>query len=117
MKRIIGVRNLFKYTAVFSKSRPEMLEEDIFRVIVPLTDQAAAQVGMFCMEPRSAKEIMRNIGLKHWKTFQEKYLNPLIDADFLERTIPDKPQSRLQKYRLTNKGRHIMQGHSDAETL
>ena len=125
-----GVRNLFKYTAVFSRSRPEMLEEDIFRVIVPLTEQAGeqatdqatdqaiaqvtaqvtAQVGTFCMEPKSSKEIMHHIGMKHWKTFQEKYLNPLLAADFLERTIPDKPQSRLQKYRLTDKGRQIMQG-------
>jgi len=62
------------------------------------------------MEPKSSKEIMRHIGMKHWKTFQENFLNPLLAADFLERTIPDKPQSRLQKYRLTDKGRQIMQG-------
>ena len=128
-----GVRNLMKYVHIFSNTYPELHDTDVFKIIVPLvppfcmhdaeqvrgqaaaqvtaqvTAQVAAQVGIFCLEPRSAKEIMRHLGLKHWKTFQKNYLNPLLAADFLERTIPDKPQSRLQKYRLTDKGRHISQ--------
>lgn len=70
-----------------------------------VTAQVTAQVGAFCREPRSAKEIMEMLGLKHWKTFQSNCLIPLLEADFIERTIPDKPQSRLQKYRLTVAGR------------
>lgn len=37
--------------------------------------------------------------------FQTAYLKPLIAARWLELTIPDKPNSRLQKYRLTEAGR------------
>ena len=48
---------------------------------------------------------MEHLNLHHWKTFQANYLIPLIQDGFLERTIPDKPTSRLQKYRLTEKGR------------
>jgi len=72
------------------------------------TQQVTAQVGEFCREPRSSKEIMAMLKLKHWKTFQFNYLNPLLDIGFIERTIPDKPQSRNQKYRLTEKGRAIL---------
>jgi ATP-dependent DNA helicase RecG len=32
----------------------------------------------------------------------------LIDDELIDRTIPDKPQSRLQKYRLTDKGRAVL---------
>ncbi len=72
--------------------------------------QVAAQVALFCREPRSAREIMDHLELKHWKTFQGNYLNPLIQGELLERTIPDKPTSRLQKYHLTVQGRTWLAG-------
>jgi hypothetical protein len=33
---------------------------------------------------------------------------PALDRGFVEMTIPDKPQSRLQKYRLTERGRAVL---------
>lgn len=36
--------------------------------------------------------------------FRKKFIYPLLEADILEQTIPDKPNSRNQKYRLTAKG-------------
>jgi ATP-dependent DNA helicase RecG len=36
------------------------------------------------------------------------YLAPAIDAGLIEMTIPDKPRSSKQKYRLTEKGRHVL---------
>ena len=52
---------------------------------------------------------MAEMGLKHWKTFQSNYLVPLMEMGIIERTIPDKPNSRLQKYRLTAKGKAILE--------
>ncbi|MBI4651167.1 transcriptional regulator [Candidatus Desantisbacteria bacterium] len=37
--------------------------------------------------------------------FRNQVLNPLIEINFIEMTIPDKPQSSKQKYRLTEKGK------------
>ena len=58
-----------------------------------LTAQVTAQVVWHCRVPRVAKEIMDCLGLKHWKTFRTNYLQPLLDAGWLEMTIPDKPTS------------------------
>ena len=50
-------------------------------------------------EELSAAEIMRRLGLSHRPTFRKNYLNPALEQGFINRTIPDKPNSRNQKYR------------------
>lgn len=47
-------------------------------------------------------ELMALLGLVHRASFQKNYLNPALDAGLIERTIPDKPKSPLQRYRLVN---------------
>ena len=73
-----------------------------------VTAQVAAQVLDFCREPRKASEIMEILKLKHWKTFQKNYLNPLLESGFIERTIPDKPRSSKQRYGLTEKSKALL---------
>lgn len=47
----------------------------------------------------SAAELMERLHLSHRPTFRKNYLNPALDHHLIERTIPDKPNSRNQKYR------------------
>ena len=54
---------------------------------------------------KSAGELRESLGLKHRPTFRENYLHPALKKGLIEPTRPEKPASRLQKYRLTNKGR------------
>ena len=51
----------------------------------------------------SAIEIMERLNLVHKPTFRKNYLNPALEAKLIERTIPDKPNSKNQKYRKSEK--------------
>jgi hypothetical protein len=57
-------------------------------------------------EMKSA-EIQSVLQLKHRDNFRDTYLNPALDQGLVEMTIPDKPQSSKQKYRLTTKGQQL----------
>lgn len=50
---------------------------------------------------------MKLVDIKHRPTFLYNYLQPALDGEFLQMTIPDKPKSSKQKYRLTEKGKQI----------
>jgi hypothetical protein len=50
-------------------------------------------------------EIRGRLGLKDRTHLRERYLDPALAEGVIEPTLPDKPNSRLQKYRLTEKGR------------
>lgn len=58
---------------------------------------------IFCAETRSFGEMMAFMGLADITKFRRKYIHPLWEAGILKLAIPDKPNSRNQKYRLTAK--------------
>ena len=76
-------------------------------VTVQVSDHVTAQVKAVlkaARQPRSSKDLMETIGLKHRSYFQKKILEPLLTAGWLEMTYPDTPKSRLQRYRATAAG-------------
>jgi len=62
----------------------------------------------FCDVPRSTKELLDMAGRSDRTKFKRFVLRVLMDDGVLEWTIPDKPNSRHQKYRLTAKGRKLV---------
>ncbi len=52
----------------------------------------------FCDLPRTRQEIMSYMGFSSRRQFNEHYLKPLISSGKLAMTLPDKPQSKNQKY-------------------
>jgi len=56
----------------------------------------------------SRREIQHKLGLHDEKHFREFYQQPAVAAGLIEMTVPDRPTSRLQKYRLTEKGRQAV---------
>lgn len=114
-----GVRNIYKYCKIYFGSEPSLLEEDIFKIIMPINAQDNAQDNVqdnaqeanynsielrleeilkFCAIPRTRQEIQHHLNFTHREYFRKKFLKPLIDSGRLKMTLPDKPNSRNQKY-------------------
>ena len=53
-------------------------------------------------------EMMAALQLKDRMHFSRDYIAQALDMALIEMSIPDKPNSRLQKYRLTDKGREVL---------
>lgn len=64
-----------------------------------VSDQVKALLSVLKSGPLSALDCMAELGLSHRPTFRKNYLHPALKAGVIERTIPEKPNSRLQKYR------------------
>lgn len=53
----------------------------------------------YCSVARTYREILERIGYKYNSKYMVSHIKPLIEMGYLELTIPDKPNSKNQKYR------------------
>ena len=55
--------------------------------------------------PKTATELMADLGLSHRPTFRNNYIRPALSAGVVEMTRPESPTAKNQKYHLTPRGR------------
>ncbi|HMP72088.1 MAG TPA: ATP-binding protein [Kiritimatiellia bacterium] len=58
--------------------------------------------------PLGNSEVLARLGLSDRTHLREHYIDPALADGLVERTIPAKPTSRFQKYRLTDMGRALL---------
>jgi predicted HTH transcriptional regulator len=75
----------------------------------PQVAQQATKLLQAAAEPASRDQIQTAAGMSDREHFRKAYLEPLLTAGWIERTIPDKPTSPHQRYRLTTKGREWLE--------
>ena len=87
--------------------------DNFIRIILPISAQdhasghASVQVEKLVSiltGEMGRSDLQRLLSIKNRDYFRTDYLNPAISNGYVELTIPDKPNSRNQKYRLTAKG-------------
>ncbi len=64
---------------------------------------------VLCEKPAGREDLQGELGIKDRKYFYEAYLKPALKAGLLELTIPEKPRSKLQQYRLSEAGRQWLE--------
>jgi Fic family protein len=78
------------------------------------TDQVTDQVKSFlCILSAGdviLSEAMKKLSLVHRPTFRSNYVHPALKMGLVEMTQPEAPRSPTQRYRLTPKGRSVLEG-------
>ena len=60
---------------------------------------------VICIEGEVDRDTLQSlIGIKHRTYFRSTYIKPALEEGYIEFTLPNEKQSKLQKYRLTAKG-------------
>lgn len=77
------------------------------QVVPQVTPQVAALLRALNGE-MSREQLQAALGLADRKSFRERYLLPALAARWIEMTVPTKPQSRLQRYRLSEVGKAVL---------
>ena len=110
-----GIKNISKYLKVYSGSSPKFIEDNVFKLIIPITEKVLPQHKKpstptdtptdkmqllidFCKTPRSRNEMQRFLDIKDKNHLLYKYIQPLVQSGQLRLTTPDKPNSKNQKY-------------------
>lgn len=90
----------------------EQVTEQVPRKYPASTPQVTPQVRELLnafIGDHSRTELQDNLRLSDRENFRINYLVPAIENDLVELTIPDKPKSSKQRYRLTEKGKKARQ--------
>jgi Fic family protein/predicted transcriptional regulator len=73
-----------------------------------LSEQVACILKACVKAPRTKAQLLKSAGLSNAYLNYKRHIQPLVQSGLLEMTIPDKPNSRLQKYQLTENGRSLL---------
>jgi ATP-dependent DNA helicase RecG len=136
------MRKMMLYGKKYGGSDPQLIEGDVFRMIVSVPEfgdnqpeiqniqQVAGQImvhdvppveapvelsitdknilNTLSAEPLGLSALLKELGYSQRTGNFKKAIVKLLVSGLIELTIPEKPNSRLQKYRLTGTGKHLI---------
>ena len=118
-----GIRRIRQMCRDYGVAEPaiEVSEHWVTTTFARPTEQVKDQVGTKSGPSRDQVEIVRKsltdstivnlmevVGRSNRTKFRHQVLKPMLEAGWLEMTIPDKPTSSQQKYRITAKGKALL---------
>ena len=108
--RVEEVMDRLRFTVYVPSHAPEGPSATGEHQVNALSEQALALLSLASEGTRSRAELLAGIGLSDAYGNYKRHLLPLIEGGYLARTIPEKPNSQNQRYRMTDAGREILAG-------
>lgn len=100
-------------TAIRRKAATAKVAEEVTAEVTPqVTPQVTGELQRLLAlmhGEMKRSEIQTALGLADRKHFHDNCLRPALDGGLIEMTIPDKPTSSRQRYRLTAKGQELLE--------
>ncbi len=83
---------------------PAGLGESLGHQVESLSDRELTMLRLVRDQPASGAELLASIGIGNETRNLRRHVHPLLDAGLIARTVPQKPTSSRQRYRLTPAG-------------
>lgn len=118
---------MMRYCKVFGDEDPELIEGDVFRIVVKVPEFSDPVPKDISLRPESGPESIKQriLAALHGKELSKSQvatalghksisgklnqrIRQLLADEIIEYTIPDKPTSSKQKYRITEKGTSVL---------
>jgi ATP-dependent DNA helicase RecG len=97
----------------FAPRITEQVEDQVGIKLAPSRHQV--EILKMCVKDSRLLDLMTITGRTDRTKFRHQVLNPLLDSGLIEMTIPDRPRSSKQRYRMTEKGREWFENHNKAK--
>ncbi len=94
-----------KHKRYFLAKNAQVTEQVSDQITEQVTDSINLLLLMLENEEKSMRVLLDSFKVKHRPNFLERYIRPALNDGLIELTIPDKPNSPKQQYRLTVLGR------------
>ena len=94
-------------TTTFKRPNGQVEDQVAGEVTGEVTGEVKQLLHVLTSGPMMRAELQEALDLKGQANFRDRYLTPALEVGLIEMTIPDKPKSRLQNYRLTEKGKAL----------
>ena len=117
-----GTEDIVEKCLAYGLPKPQYQQDEDFRVVIYRPEEKAPSQGpsqgpsqeqikkilILCRNPEKITVLCEQMGFTNRTKFRARYIVPLLDAGLLEMTIPEKPTSQNQRYRITAHGLHLL---------
>lgn len=95
------------FRMVFKQAANEQATPQVTPQATPQVTPQVEQLLHVLQSESTRESLMAQLDLRDREHFRTGYLVPALEVGLVEMTLPDKPTSRLQRYRLTDAGRQM----------